>query len=317
MLRKTLIGTLAALCLLALSACGQANTAVRQWTLTLPHVADLQVVGSQVAVKTGSSLLVSGLSAWKPTQLAISPGESCVLSGDAKGDLVCLVPAQGGTTVLLQPLHGVGLSIADLVQPAAAMVVRSDAGFVVVQITMADGSQQTLAVDLASQAVSTIAGPPVRAIGVVGSSYLVESSGLSGSASLVDVALPSGTAKTLAALPAPLLDPTLSGNWIIGFPLTSQASAPRFDAYSTSGGQLAHLALPSGLLLQAPYAAGPGYVLVQRSGIYNVFLAQSQTMVSLSLPAQRSDLIGTNGQNAVYVLQAKTLHLAEIPAQTP
>ncbi|MHB1505110.1 MAG: hypothetical protein ACYCO4_03680 [Sulfobacillus sp.] len=317
MLSNRVTAGLAAVCLLALAACGGASTAVRQWSVALPHVQDLQVVSNQIAVRHGSDLLISGLAAWKPQQQVLQPGENCVLSGDAKGDLVCLVPAQGGTSVLLQPLHGVGLSMADLVQPAQAMVVKADPNFLVVQVTLADGSQQTFALDLANQAVATLSVPPNRAVGLLGSSYLAEVSGLSGNASLVAVTLPTGTAHTVAELPAPLLDPMLSAGWIFGFPLTAQPSAPRFDAYSASGGQLAHLALPSGLLLDAPYAVGPGYALVDLHGTYSVFLAQSQTMVSLSLKAQANALLGTNGQNVAYVLIGKTLHLAQVPLQTP
>ncbi len=307
-----------ALCLGALTACGMGpQVGIRQWALTLPHVRNLEVVGSELAVTSGTDLWVSPLAAWRPERIALSPGENCALTGLTKPTLVCLVPSQGGTTVLVQPSSGQGLAIADLVSAVQTMSVVADPGFVVVETTFTGGSQQTVALDLASQAVVTLSLPPGRPVGLDGATYLAEVSGIGGNQNLIGVSLPSGVSHTLAALPAPLLHPMLAGGWVFGFPLTSQPSVPRFDAYSASGGQLAHLALPAGLLGGQPYAVGPGYVLVTAGGSYQVFLAAAQVRVALGLAARPGDLVGTNGQDVAYVLTGHTLHLFAVPAQLP
>lgn len=309
---------LLALSLAGLSACGTGSAAgIRQWSLTLPTAQNLQLAGGEVAVTSGSTLLVSPLTSWRPHRVALSHGETCSLTGDLNPALVCLVPGQGGTTVLVQPTVGQGLSIADLVAPVQAMTVVADTGFVVVQITLTQGSQQTIALDLANQAVVTLNLPPGRAIGLSGATYLAEASSVGGNQALVGVNLPSGTSHTLAVLPAPLLDPMLGQGWVFGFPLTSQSSPPRFDAYSASGGQLAHLPLPNGLLSGVPYAVGPGYALLVMNGGYQVFLAQGQTSISLALPALAGDLVGSNRQDVAYVLQGHRLHLIAVPPQVP
>lgn len=307
-----------ALCLGALTACGLGpQVGIRQWTLTLPHVRNLQVAGSEVAVTSGTTLWLSPLAAWRPQQVPLSPGESCDLTGQATPALVCLVPGQGGTTVLVEPSSGQGVAIADLVSPVAAMSVAADAGFVVVETTLTGGSQETVALDLASQAVVTLNLPPGRPIGLDGATYLAEVNGIGGNQNLIGVSLPSGVSHTLAALPAPLLHPMLAGGWVFGFPLTGQSSVPHFDAYSASGGQLVHLALPAGLLSGQPYAVGPGYALVSAGGSYQVFLAAAQARVELGLAARPGDLVGTNGQDVAYVLTGHSLHLLAVPAQLP